>query len=109
MIFNNITNCMIYLEIDFIDIDDDIVIGKEKLQAYTNDLEEEGTMELKLVLENGKIFNLSSMACRVGKGQFNWTPPDSIPENSVGVFEYVIYYDDGEFKGTSDKMKFGMY
>jgi len=93
-------------EINFSNLDEEIIIGKERLQAYTNDLEEEGTMVLKLILESGKEYNLSSMLCRVGKGQFNWVPPNSIPDNSVGVFEYVISVDGDEFTGTSEKMRF---
>ena len=93
-------------EIYFSNLDEEIIIGKERLQAYTNDLEEEGSMVLKLILESGKEYNLSSMVCRVGKGQFNWVPPNTIPDNSVGVFEYVINVDGDEFSGTSEKMRF---
>ncbi|KAL6604671.1 hypothetical protein LY90DRAFT_508956 [Neocallimastix californiae] len=93
-------------ELHFSDLGGEIVIGKEKLQAYTNNLDEEGTMELRLVLEDDHEYNLSSMVCRVGKGQFNWTPPKNIPDGTKGVFKYTVKVDGEEFSGTSDKMKF---
>jgi len=93
-------------ELHFSDLGGEVVIGKEKLQVYTNDLDEEGTMEIRLILEDDHEYNLSSMVCRVGKGQFNWTPPKNIQDGTKGVFKYTVKVDGEEFSGTSDKMKF---
>jgi len=93
-------------EINFSEITKDIIIEESNLQPYTNDLEEDATMRLTLILDSGREYNIENVPCRKGKGQFTWFVPNSIPENSVGHFEYTVFTDDGEITGSTGKVKF---
>jgi len=89
-------------------LEEKIVIGKERIQAYTNDNTVEGHMDIVLELDNGKKFIINNIPCHPGKGQFKWVP-EEIPDGTHGVFSYTFTSEDGSitYKGTSSSMKFG--
>jgi len=93
------------LEIEFLELDKAKVIGVKTLQNYVNNFEENGNMAIQLILENNS-YNLKPLPCHAKRGQFSWTPPDSIPENTYGHFYYEIEIGEEKITGKTATMKF---
>jgi len=95
-------------EMEFLNLDKERIIGEKYYQAYTNNFEENGFMDIKLILDN-REYTLKKVDCHAERGRFSWTPPDTIPENSYGYFYYEITIGEELFTGETGKMKFGNF